>query len=538
MRSWSPEQIAQAAGARLLSVATNGSGPERAVVDSRDAGPGALFVGVRGTRADGGQYATDVLRDGAWGVLTSGEHAETAAEHSAAGVVLAADDPLVALQRLATAWRRELGAAVIGVTGSTGKTSTKDLLLAVLAPHRRTVASRGNFNTEVGLPLEILAAPAGTEVLVLEMAMRGAGQIAELAAIAEPDVGVIVSVGPVHLGLLGSLDAIAAAKAELLAGLAPGATAVVPAGEPLLERHLRDDLETVTFGDEGDVRLLGSELGRVEIGVGGERITLRELANMTSGLADDFANPEFSLSYLTGETFTPTRLVELGVSQPTLFAPGTAWAYSNTNTVLLGIVIQKVTEQPLAAALKRRVFAPLGLRETLLPSFRPLIKPYASGYTYQTVNGRLGDATFNTPTATWAAGGIVSTVPDLLRAARLFGTGKPLLSAASQRQRTRWVGFPPNSPIQRYGIGVFDFDGWIGHNGGIPGYTTIAWYLPQHHLSLVVAVNSDIHVGRTLPHYAYEPASEIGHLLTRILSPNHVAPAAVKVGGTRVTAAD
>ena len=275
MRSWSPEQIAQAAGARLLSVATNGSGPERAVVDSRDAGPGALFVGVRGTRADGGQYASDVLRDGAWGVLTSVEHAETAAEDSAAGVVLAADDPLVALQRLATAWRRELGAAVIGVTGSTGKTSTKDLLLAVLAPHRRTVASRGNFNTEVGLPLEILAAPAGTEVLVLEMAMRGAGQIAELASIAEPDVGVIVSVGPVHLELLGSLDAIAAAKAELLAGLAPGATAVLPAGEPLLERHLRDDLETVTFGEGGDVRLLGSEAGRVEIGAGGERITLR-----------------------------------------------------------------------------------------------------------------------------------------------------------------------------------------------------------------------------------------------------------------------
>jgi D-alanyl-D-alanine carboxypeptidase len=271
---------------------------------------------------------------------------------------------------------------------------------------------------------------------------------------------------------------------------------------------------------------------------GGERITLRQLANMTSGLADDFANPEFPIAYLTGETFSPLQLVGLGVSQPSLFAPGKGWAYSNTNTVLLGIVIQKVTEQPLAEALKRRVFAPLGLRETLLPSFRPLPKPYASGYTYQTLNGRLGDATFNTPTATWAAGGIVSTVPDLLRAARLFGTGKPLLSAATQRQRTSWVRFPPNSPIQRYGLGVFDFDGWIGHNGGIPGYTTIAWYLPQQRLSLVVAVNSDIHVGRTLPHYAYEPASEIAHVLTKILSPNHVAPAAVKVGGTRVTAVD
>jgi D-alanyl-D-alanine carboxypeptidase len=266
----------------------------------------------------------------------------------------------------------------------------------------------------------------------------------------------------------------------------------------------------------------------------GSRITLRELANMTSGLADDFANPEFSLEYLTGETFTPGRLVELGVSQSSLFAPGTAWSYSNTNTVLLGMVIQKVTGQPLAAALEQRVFAPLGLRGTSLPSHPSLPRPFASGYTYQTVNGRLGDATFNTPTATWAAGGIVSTVPDLLKAARMFGTGRPLLSAATQRQREHWVRFPPNSPQQRYGIGVFDFAGWIGHNGGIPGYTAIAWYLPQRRLSLVVAVNSDIHLGPKLPNYAYEPASEIAHLLTRVLSPGHVAPAAVKVRGSRV----
>jgi D-alanyl-D-alanine carboxypeptidase len=266
----------------------------------------------------------------------------------------------------------------------------------------------------------------------------------------------------------------------------------------------------------------------------GSRITLRELADMTSGIADDFANPEFSVEYLTGETFTPSRLVELGVSQPALFAPGTAWSYSNTNTVLLGMVIQKVTGQPLAAALAQRVFAPLGLRGTSLPSSPRLPVPFAAGYTYQTLNGRLGDATFNTPTATWAAGGIVSTVPDLLKAAPMFGTGRPLLSPATQRQREHWVGFPPNSPQQRYGLGVFDFAGWIGHNGGIPGYTAIAWYLPQRWLSLVVAVNSDIHLGPSLPNYAYEPASEIGHLLTRVLSPGHVAPAAVKVRGSRV----
>jgi UDP-N-acetylmuramyl pentapeptide synthase len=139
---------------------------------------------------------------------------------------------------------------VVGITGSTGKTSTKDLLAAMLAQQLRVVATHANLNTEIGLPLTILGAPAGTEALVLEMAMRGAGQIAELVAIAEPDVGVITNVGPVHLELLGSIENIAAAKAELVRDLRPGATAVVPAGEPLLDAHLRDDITVVRFGDE------------------------------------------------------------------------------------------------------------------------------------------------------------------------------------------------------------------------------------------------------------------------------------------------
>jgi UDP-N-acetylmuramoyl-tripeptide--D-alanyl-D-alanine ligase len=280
MRGWSAERIADAAGARLLTPADAG-GPERAVVDSREAGPGDLFIGMRGASADGGSFAARALAAGAWGALTTPEHADPVAEvvprraaGPAAGVVLAAEDPLRALHALARAWRRELGADVIGVTGSTGKTSTKDLLYAVLAPHRRTIASRGNFNTEIGLPLEILGAPAGTEVLVLEMAMRGSGQIAELAAVAEPDVGVIVSIGPVHLELLGTIEAIAAAKAELIAGLAPGATAIVPAGEALLAPHLRDDLEVLTFGEGGDITLRGAHDDRVEIDLAGERVEL------------------------------------------------------------------------------------------------------------------------------------------------------------------------------------------------------------------------------------------------------------------------
>ncbi len=285
MNQWTPQQVAAAAGASLIAPPPTSTGPERTTIDSRDAGPGALFVGLEGEHTDGGRFAAAALVAGAWGVITSPEHAQAAqaahiAQSEAAhageaggrqgtsgGVLLAAEDPLKALQNLATAWRRALQADVIGVTGSTGKTSTKDLLLAVLAPHRRTFASRANFNTEIGLPLEILAAPAGTEVLVLEMGMRGVGQIAELAAIAEPDVAVIVSIGPVHLELLGTVEAVAAAKAELIAALEPGGTAVVPAGERLIEPHLRDDVRTVTFGPGGDVELVRSGPTEVEIAV-------------------------------------------------------------------------------------------------------------------------------------------------------------------------------------------------------------------------------------------------------------------------------
>jgi UDP-N-acetylmuramoyl-tripeptide--D-alanyl-D-alanine ligase len=274
MNHWTPQQVADAADARLVAPPLSSAGPDRATIDSRDAGPGALFVGLAGEHTDGGRFAAKALAAGAWGAMISPEHAH-AAQRAAPGALLLADDPLTALQRLATAWRRELHADVIGVTGSTGKTSTKDLLLALIAPHRRTVASRANFNTEIGLPLEILAAPSGTEVLVLEMGMRGVGQIAELAAIAEPDVAVIVSVGPVHLELLGTVEAVAAAKAELIGALKPDGTAVVPAGEPLLAPHLRADVRTVTFGPGGDVRLVHSAANEVEIAAQGRRITLQ-----------------------------------------------------------------------------------------------------------------------------------------------------------------------------------------------------------------------------------------------------------------------
>jgi UDP-N-acetylmuramoyl-tripeptide--D-alanyl-D-alanine ligase len=279
MREWDATRIAEAAGARLLREPsvdapadgrTAAPGPERAGIDSRSVLAGELFVGLCGEHDNGGRFATQALASGAWGVLVTPEHAHAAAEAAEAaeadgGAVLVHEDPLAALQALARAWRRELGgrgAKVVAVTGSTGKTSTKDILQALLGRTLRAAASPANFNTEIGLPLAVLGAPGDVEVLVLEMAMRGAGQI--------------VNVGPAHLELLGSLEAIAAAKAELIAGLSSGASVVVPAGERLLAPHLREDVHTISFGEGADVQLSERrEDGSVTILADGQSIELR-----------------------------------------------------------------------------------------------------------------------------------------------------------------------------------------------------------------------------------------------------------------------
>jgi UDP-N-acetylmuramoyl-tripeptide--D-alanyl-D-alanine ligase len=258
------EALATAAGAE---VAASGGAevPRRAIVDSREAREGDLFFGLPGERADGGQFARQALEGGAWGAIIGSQWArELSAQRERMGEdggwLLGTNDPLGALQRLARHWRRELDCDVVGITGSTGKTSVKDICRAILP--ERTHASRENYNTEIGLPLAVLEAPAGTEAMVLEMGMRGAGQIAELCEIAEPDVGVITNVGPVHVELLGTIEAIAAAKAELLAGVRNGGAAVVPAHPGALEPHLDGEAKpgpapgtrVLRFGDGGDVR--------------------------------------------------------------------------------------------------------------------------------------------------------------------------------------------------------------------------------------------------------------------------------------------
>jgi len=250
-----PELLADEA--RLEIVRRGGDGrPVRAAIDSRDAGPGDLFFGLRGEHADGGEYAANALDARAWGVVVDPDRARALAEgmggaDGSGPWIFGSGDPLRSLQLAARAWRRALDVRVVGITGSTGKTSVKDIVRAILP--FRTHASPENFNTEIGLPLTVLAAPPESEVLVLEMAMRGLGQIADLCEIAEPDLAAITNVGPVHLELLGTLEAIAEAKAEILTGLRPGGRAVLPADAEALRPHLSAELETLTFGAGGEV---------------------------------------------------------------------------------------------------------------------------------------------------------------------------------------------------------------------------------------------------------------------------------------------
>jgi UDP-N-acetylmuramyl pentapeptide synthase len=228
---------------------------EGAFSDSREVREGALFVGIRGENADGGQHAAEALRGGAAAALVS-KSAWMWIEGEAMALrkpVVVVDDTTTALGALGTAALEMSGAQVIGVTGAVGKTTTKDILLAMLrAAGVAAEATPGNRNTEIGVPLALLDLSEGTEIAVVEMGMRGAGQIARLAELAPPTVGCITAIAPVHLELLGTIEAVAAAKAELLSALGAGGVAVVPEGEPLLEEHLAalpSSVEVRRFGE-------------------------------------------------------------------------------------------------------------------------------------------------------------------------------------------------------------------------------------------------------------------------------------------------
>src|SRR5581483_7258610 len=190
-------------------------------IDSRRIERGDLFVAV----GDGAGFARDALASGA-------------------AAALVPDDAHAALAAVGSAVRARSTARVVAITGSTGKTSTKDILAAICAPRARTVAAEASYNNELGLPLTLCRLEPDTEVCIVELAMRGFGQIAELAAIARPDVGAVTNVGPAHLGRVGGIDGVIRAKTELLDALPACAPAIVPEDFPIG----RGDLDVVRFG--------------------------------------------------------------------------------------------------------------------------------------------------------------------------------------------------------------------------------------------------------------------------------------------------
>jgi UDP-N-acetylmuramoyl-tripeptide--D-alanyl-D-alanine ligase len=209
--------------------------------DSRADLNGALFVPLVGDRFDGHRFLETALAGGAAAAVAQRDRLSP--EQLEAVVALGrpvwlVDDTLLAYQELGRLWRRQLAVPVVAVTGSAGKTTTRELIRASLACLGPVVASSGNENNDVGAPLTLLKADATTRALVVEMGMRGLGEIERLSRCAEPDVAVITNIGTAHIGRLGSREAIATAKCEISAALRPDGLVVIPAGDPLLEAAL------------------------------------------------------------------------------------------------------------------------------------------------------------------------------------------------------------------------------------------------------------------------------------------------------------
>ncbi|MFJ1868141.1 serine hydrolase domain-containing protein [Streptomyces sp. NPDC088097] len=288
--------------------------------------------------------------------------------------------------------------------------------------------------------------------------------------------------------------------------------------------YMRIGSETKTFTvtallqlvDEGKAAL-DDPIGKYVSGVpNGQKISLRELAGMRSGLFNYSADEAF-FKALTGDPhrqFTPRELLAYSFGHPVNFAPGAKFEYCNTNLILLGLVVEKQSGQPLASYINEKVSKPAGLKHTLFPIAAEFPGPHAHGYTNQTASGKIEDATDWNPSWGWAAGSMISDLPDLRSWAKTLATGT-LLTPATQAQRLKVSPAGP-LPDTGYGLGIFNVDGWIGHNGSLPGYQSLTIYLPQSRATLVVMLNTDVTSGGSAP------STLFGEAITRIVTPDHV----------------
>jgi UDP-N-acetylmuramoyl-tripeptide--D-alanyl-D-alanine ligase len=215
-------------------------------IDSRTIGPGQLFFAVKGERLDGHDYVSAALEKGAVAAVVRKDELD---RYPAKSRLLAVDDTLVALQTLATAVRKVWGKPLVGVTGSAGKTTTKEAIAHVLGAHFCVLKSEGNFNNHFGLPLMLLKLEPEHDVAVIEMGMSHAGEIRALGKIAQPEIGVVTNVAPVHLEFFDSLAGIARAKYELIESLPSSGTAVLNADDEYVSQFGRDFTgKVVTYG--------------------------------------------------------------------------------------------------------------------------------------------------------------------------------------------------------------------------------------------------------------------------------------------------
>ncbi len=245
------DEVARWSGGQWMS---RPSVPLSSIVhDTRQVVPGALFVAILGTRFDGHAFIGEAAQKGAGAALVSRSRRDEFA--SLKIPLLAVEDPARALRDIATGYRLKLGLPVIGVTGSTGKTTVKEMIASLLQSAMPTARTKGNWNNEIGLPLSILAIPPESRAAVLELGISHPGEMAPLCAIARPDWGVITNVGPVHLEFFESVEAIAREKGELFRSLPTGGTAVLSLDEPclgLLRGLARCRVVTTSLNPESD----------------------------------------------------------------------------------------------------------------------------------------------------------------------------------------------------------------------------------------------------------------------------------------------
>lgn len=261
---WSAAKVAGLLRARL-------AGPDRPVqqviVDSREDCAGALFVALRGERFDGHEFVAQAAGRGAAAAVV-----ERAVEVPPGTALIPVDDALAALQRLGAVRREEFGGIVAAVTGSSGKTTTRALLAAILGVAGATHQPVRNFNNHVGVPLTLLGLRDSHRFAVLELGCSGFGEIALLTGLVRPDLGLVTNVGPAHLERLGDLDGVARAKGELPAGLATGAVVLLNADDPRVRRMRTGAGRRVTWGraESADVRLVR----RRPVGAAGQQLVL------------------------------------------------------------------------------------------------------------------------------------------------------------------------------------------------------------------------------------------------------------------------